>query len=221
MAISIIVILLVSSKPEPFTRVITVANANSHSSTGVGRSLHVPDQLITPPNQNPVIPPNALEGTNVPKNLIVAPACTSSCPPIIGTPKDEMIDASAETDSNIYGIGGNDIIKCGNGNCKVVGGNGNDFILGGNAAHTSLYGGSGNNIIIGASGPGVLVGGTGNNQLYSGAGGDYMVGGPGVNYFDCGSSGNGVILDFNPAHSDTKASNCKYVFNTSGTPGAP
>jgi hypothetical protein len=209
------VLVIISSRSEPI-----VIPANAHSS-GLDGYLPVPHQLITPPNQTPSIPANALAGSNVPRNLIVAPACTSSCPPIIGTSKDDIIDASAETDSNIYGIGGDDIIKCGTGNCKVVGGNGNDFILGGNAAHATLYGGKGNDIIIGASGPSILVGGGGNNQLYSGASGDYMIGGPGANYFDCGTSGNGIILDFNPAHGDTKASNCKYVFNTDQTPAAP
>ena len=33
--------------------------------------------------------------------------------------------------------------------------------------------------------------------------------------------GNSIILDFSPAHGDTKASNCKYVFTPSGTPAAP
>jgi hypothetical protein len=49
-----------------------------------------------------------------------------------------------------------------------------------------------------------------------------MIGGGGANYFDCGLGGSGVILDFNPAHGDTKASNCKFVItvnsNTNSNP---
>jgi RTX calcium-binding nonapeptide repeat (4 copies) len=222
LAISTILVLLISSKSEPVA-ILKAANASSGGqfSTGLDGTLPVQRELITPPNQTPFIPPNALGGSNAPKNLIVAPACTSSCPPIIGTPRDDIIDASAETDSIIYGMGDNDIVKCGTGNCKVYGVSGNDFILGSNAAHGLLYGGSGDDIIIGAAGPSVLVGGAGNDQLYSGASGDYMVGGPGANYFDCGTGGNGIILDFDPSHGDTKASNCKYVFTPSGTPAAP
>src|SRR5215469_3791674 len=41
-----------------------------------------------------------------------------------------------------------------------------------------------------------------------------MIGGSGANYFDCGPSGNGVILDFNPAKGDTKSPNCRYVITT-------
>src|SRR5215469_12629386 len=41
-----------------------------------------------------------------------------------------------------------------------------------------------------------------------------MIGGSGANYFDCGPSGNGVILDFNPAKGDTKSPDCRYVITT-------
>jgi hypothetical protein len=44
-----------------------------------------------------------------------------------------------------------------------------------------------------------------------------MIGGGGANYFDCGLNGNGVILDFNPANGDTKASNCKFVITVHTT----
>ncbi|MGB6628864.1 MAG: hypothetical protein WBE61_12100, partial [Nitrososphaeraceae archaeon] len=51
----------------------------------------------------------------------------------------------------------------------------------------------------------------GNDQFYAGSGHDVMIGGGGANYFDCGSSGNGVIIDFNAKNGDTKAPNCKFV----------
>ena len=57
-----------------------------------------------------------------------------------------------------------------------------------------------------------MAGGKGNNKFCAfGSGHDTMIGGGGANFFDCGLNGNGVILDFNPAHGDTKASNCKFV----------
>jgi Ca2+-binding RTX toxin-like protein len=71
--------------------------------------------------------------------------------------------------------------------------------------------GSGNNIFIGGTGNSLMVGGTGNDQFFAGTGHDVMIGGGGANYFDCGINGAAVILDFNPSHGDTKASNCKFV----------
>jgi hypothetical protein len=56
------------------------------------------------------------------------------------------------------------------------------------------------------------VGGkVGNDQFYGGTGHDVMIVGRGANYFDCGLNGNTLILNFNPAKCDTKASNSKFV----------
>jgi hypothetical protein len=172
---------------------------------------------------------------NIPKNLIV-PSCqqnssvnsttSENCPAIIGTQRGDIIIATAVNDARILGLGGNDVIECGTGNCKVFTAFGNNILMSGSSFTAQLYGGSGgylrpgNNIFIGGGGVTLMVGGHGNDQFYAGSnnlfdgGNDIMIGGSGANYFDCGPNGNGVILDFNPAKGDSKASNCKYVITT-------
>jgi hypothetical protein len=164
---------------------------------------------------------------NVPKNLIV-PECvlenfSQICRPIIGTQRGDIIIATAVNNARILGLGGNDIIECGPGNCKVFTAFGNNVLMSGSSSSAHLFGGSGgyfrpgNNIFIGGGGETLMVGGRGNDQFYAGSnnlfdgGGDIMIGGSGANYFDCGPNGNGVILDFNPAKGDTKSPNCKFV----------
>jgi hypothetical protein len=66
----------------------------------------------------------------------------------------------------------------------------------------------------------LMVGGDGNDQFYArsnrmfSGGNDIMIVGSGAKYFNCGTNGNRVILDFNPAKGDTKASNCKFVITS-------
>jgi Ca2+-binding RTX toxin-like protein len=161
---------------------------------------------------------------NVPKNLIVPETCLLLvCPPIIGTQRGDIIIATAVNNARIVGLGGNDVIECGQGNCKVFTAFGNNVLMSGPSISAHLFAGSGgyprpgNNIFIGGGGETLMVGGRGNDQFYAGnnnlfdGGGDIMIGGSGANYFDCGPNGNGVILDFNPAKGDTKSSNCKFV----------
>ncbi len=190
---------------------------------------------------------------NVPKNLIV-PECPQNslvnstisssnstngqrCQNIIGTQRGDIIIATAVNNARILGLGGNDIIECGLGNCKVYTAFGNNVLMSGAAFSAQLYGGSGgyfrpgNNIFIGGGGETLMVGGNGNDQFYAGSnnlfdgGGDIMIGGSGANYFDCGPNGNGVILDFNPAKGDSKSPDCKYVitgpFSNIFGPGLP
>ena len=188
------------------------------STTGLAYAshrLHIPSNLFTPPNQMQSVPrgqaiPN---GLNPPKNLIVGPVCTQQCPPIVGTQQDDIIIATSVTDASVYGLGGNDFIQCGPGACKAFAGPGDNVLVAGllDTDTSKLYGGSGNNIFIGGTGNALMVGGTGNDQFFAGTGHDVMIGGGGANYFDCGLNGAGVILDFNPSHGDTKASNCKFV----------
>ncbi len=176
---------------------------------------------------------------NVPKNLIVPQTCLLDvCPTIIGTQRGDIIIATAVNNARIFGLGGNDVIECGIGNCNVFTAFGNNVLMSGPSTSAHLYGGSGgyfrpgNNIFIGGGGVTLMVGGRGNDQFYAGSnnlfsgGNDVMIGGSGANYFDCGANGNGVILDFNPAKGDTKASNCKFVItsysnNIFGGPGLP
>ena len=177
--------------------------------------LHISSNLFTPPNQLRSVPKGQSipQGLNIPKNLIVGPDCNQQCPVIIGTQKDDTIIATSTTDASIYGLGGNDFIQCGQGTCKAFAGPGDNVLVAGllDTDNSKLYGGSGNNIFIGGTGNSLMVGGKGNDQFYAGSGHDTMIGGGGANFFDCGLNGNGVILDFNPAHGDTKASNCKFV----------
>jgi RTX calcium-binding nonapeptide repeat (4 copies) len=185
------------------------------------RVLHIPNNLFTPPNQLQSVPKGQSipQGLNLPKNLIVGPSCTQMCPPLIGTQKDDIIIATAVTDSTIYGLGGNDVLQCGPGACKAFAGPGDNILMASllDTATGKLYGGSGNNIFIGGAGANLMVGGKGNDQFYAGSGHDVMIGGGGANFFDCGLNGNGVILDFNPANGDTKASNCKFVVTVHST----
>ncbi|HEY6534280.1 MAG TPA: calcium-binding protein [Candidatus Nitrosocosmicus sp.] len=199
----------------------------------LGRTLPVPSNPLTPPNQAPV---TALTrsliaaGLELPKNLIV-PTCpqdttTSSqgtgCPPIVGTIGPDIIIASAVQDATIFGISGNDVIQCGTGNCKVYGGTGDNIMMAGSSTTSQLFGGAGDNTFIGGTGDALMVGGKGNDQFYAGTGHDIMIGGGGRNYFDCGTDGNGVILDFNAKNGDTKASDCKFIVTVkTGIPNLP
>jgi hypothetical protein len=198
----------------------SIANAHrGHSSYGSVDGccfLQIPNQLFTPPNQGTIDElPNVIPGLNVPSNLIVAPSCAVACPPIIGTLRGAVIIATSTVDASIYGVGGNNVLQCGQGACKAVAGPGDNILLGSTSVTTDnnrLYGGAGNNIFIGGIGSTLMVGGkAGNDQFYGGTGHDVMIGGRGVNYFDCGLNGNGLILNFNPAKGDTKSTNCKFV----------
>jgi Ca2+-binding RTX toxin-like protein len=177
--------------------------------------LHISNNLFTPPNQGQSVPKGQSipQGLNLLRNLIVGPDCNQQCSPIIGTQKDDIIIATSTSDASIYALGGNDFIQCGPHACKAFAGPGDNVLEAGlnSGDNSKLYGGSGNNIFIGGTGNSLMVGGTGNDQFYAGSGHDVMIGGGGTNFFDCGLNGNGVILDFNPSHGDTKASNCKFV----------
>jgi hypothetical protein len=178
--------------------------------------LPIPDHLFTPPNQGPMQALQAINpGLNIPNNLVVGPSCTVGCPPIISTLPGSVIVATATFDASLYGVGGNNILQCGEGSCKAVAGPGNNVLLASTSETTDnnrLYGGAGNNIFIGGVGSTLMVGGkVGNDQFYGGTGHDVIIGGRGANYFDCGLNGNALILNFNPAKGDTKAPNCKYV----------
>jgi Ca2+-binding RTX toxin-like protein len=184
-----------------------------------GRTLPIPNNALTPPNQSPVTSLSRSQiatGLDLPKNLIIAtcPTTTSGttgCPPVVGTNGPDIIIATAVSNPTIYGIAGNDVLQCGSGNCKVYSGNGDNILISGSSTTAQLYGGSGNNMFIGGTGDTLMVGGKGDDQMYAGSGHDIMIGGGGSNYFDCGANGNGVILDFNAKNGDTKAGNCKYA----------
>ena len=186
--------------------------------------LQIPNHLFTPPNQGTIEDlQHVYPGLNIPNNLVVGPACNVNCPPIIGTLPGSVIVATSTSDASLYGVGGNNILQCGEGACKAVAGPGNNVLLASTSQTTDnnrLYGGAGNNIFIGGIGSTIMVGGkVGNDQFYGGSGHDVMIGGRGANYFDCGPNGNALVLNFSPAKGDTKAPNCKFVITVpSGFP---
>jgi len=210
--------------------------ANKHGKNLRGKSIHIPDNPLTPPNQNPItsLSRNSIAaGLQLPKNLIV-PTCpgggsttistgTTSCPPVTGTNRDDIIIATEVAGASIYALGGNDVIQCGSGDCIIYSGPGDNVMMASSSSTAKLFGGSGNNVFIGSAGNSLMVGGKGDDQLYGGTGNDVMIGGGGTNYFDCGPNGNAIILDFNAKNGDTKAPNCKYTIaaNTGVVPLPP
>jgi len=208
---------------------LAIANAGggNNNHLGLGGMLPIPNDLITPPNQDYPLPSNAVSGSQIPKNMIIGSSCVSGCKTIIGTNKDDIIYGVPITDVTIYGLNGNDYIIGGSGNSVLYGGNGNDEINGG-TGNAQMYGGNGDDVLIGGPGNNVIVGGPGNDQLYAGTGTDTLIGGTGADTFNCGSQtstggspSSATVLDFNPTEGDTKSANCKYVFTQSGVPATP
>jgi hypothetical protein len=205
---------------------ITIPSADARNNKHLkGRSIPIPDDPITPPNQNPVTSlsrSDIASGLELPKNLI-APACpgagattpAAGCQPIVGTNRADIIFATEVPNSIVYGLGDNDIIQCGTGDCIAYGGTGDNVMVSASSSVAKLFGGSGNNVFIGAAGDTLMVGGKGDDQFYAGSGNDMLIGGGGTNYFDCGPNGNAVILDFDPKNGDTKAPNCKFAISAS------
>jgi Ca2+-binding RTX toxin-like protein len=185
-------------------------NHNDGFSTGFDGFARIPNDPTIPFNQEETISKDAIAGSGIPKNLIVGPSCQVSCPPIIGTQRDDIIYAAAVTDALVYALGGDDIALLGSGNPKAYGGSGDDLLVGG-SGNSQLYGGKNDDVLIGGFGNNLLVGGPGNDQLYAGPGHDILIGGQGADFFDCGPNGNSVISDYNPSQGDIKAGNCKFV----------
>jgi Ca2+-binding RTX toxin-like protein len=220
----ILMLLHVSNLP-----LVPVANAGGANGNRIGLSamLPIPGASITVPNEDYPLPPNAVSGSQIPKNMIRGSSCVSGCPTILGTNKDDIIYGVPVADVSIYGLNGNDYIIGGSGNTRLYGANGNDYINGG-TGNAQMYGGKGDDVLIGGSGNNVILGGPGNDQLYAGTGTDTLIGGTGADFFNCdsqtstgGSPSSAVILDFNPTEGDTKSTNCKYVITQQGAPAVP
>ena len=206
---------------------IMIPSVDSDNRPLKGRSIAIPDNPLTPPNQAPItslLRNRIASGLNLPKNLIV-PSCpgagstststgSNACPPVIGTDGPDIIIATEVPDATIYGLEGNDVIQCGSGDCIVYSGPGDNVMMASSSSTAKLFGGSGNNVFIGSAGNSLMVGGKGDDQFYGGTGNDVMIGGGGTNYFDCGPNGNALILDFDPKNGDTKAPNCKYTISS-------
>jgi hypothetical protein len=204
---------------------ITIPSADARNKNVKGRAIPIPDDPITPPNQNPItsLSRNRIaSGLELPKNLI-APTCPGAgtvnpgqgCPPVVGTNRADIIFATEVPNSIIYGLEANDIIQCGTGDCIAYGGPGDNVMISASSSVAKFFGGSGNNVFIGSGGNTLMVGGKGDDQFYAGSGNDMLIGGGGTNFFDCGPNGNAVILDFDPKNGDTKAPNCKFAISAS------
>lgn len=96
----------------------------------------------------------------------------------------------ADTEANLYGTSGNDLIFAGAGDTSVFGNGGNDSIYGG-AGNDKLYGGSGNDFLDGRAGDDILYSNGGNNILLGGDGNDIIYG-SGNDYIN-GGRGNDLI----------------------------
>jgi Ca2+-binding RTX toxin-like protein len=227
--IVILGLVIISMTTVLISNIIAIPSADARNNKHLkGRTLNIPDNPLTPPNQDSVtsLSRNRIaSGLNLPKNLIV-PSCpgagstnigtgANTCPPIIGTRYDDIIIATEVLGATIYGLEGNDVIQCGAGDCIVYSGPGDNVLMSSSSSVAKLFGGSGNNVFIGSGGDSLMVGGKGDDQFYGGGGHDIMIGGGGTNYFDCGPNGNGVILDFDPKNGDTKAPNCKFTITAS------
>jgi Ca2+-binding RTX toxin-like protein len=96
---------------------------------------------------------------------------------LIGTPRNDVIDAGAGNDI-VYGREGNDTIYGGDGNDHIVGGAGNDILFGG-PGNDTLFGGAGNDALFGEGGNDILYGEDGNDLILGGDGDDFASGGQG------------------------------------------
>jgi hypothetical protein len=56
----------------------------------------------------------------------VGQSCNANCHPIIGTLPGSVIIGTATFDATLYGVGGNNVLQCGEGSCKAVAGPGNN-----------------------------------------------------------------------------------------------
>lgn len=104
-------------------------------------------------------------------------------------------------DDQLFGMGGNDVIRGGHGDDKMWGNSGNDKMVGGHGNDT-MSGGSGDDVMRGAhgndtmsgnSGNDDMRGGQGNDKLSGNSGNDTMRGGQGDDKLD-GGSGNDVMF---------------------------
>ncbi|MBI3412214.1 MAG: hypothetical protein HY040_28115 [Planctomycetes bacterium] len=101
------------------------------------------------------------------------------------------VPASSVSDIQVFGKGGNDILRIDGSITKrafVHGGAGNDTIYGGSGRNI-LYGDDGNDVIYGGAGADLIYGGNGNDKLYGRGGNDLIYGEAGDDYLsgDAGS----------------------------------
>ncbi len=181
--------------------IMSMATTSNNTNNTTTPNTTTPTQILTP---------CIITGSYGP-DIIIGPSRSTSDSANGGGGGGNVITGGRHNDVEILrGLAGNDIILCGAGSsCIVTTGPGDSILRSGSSAEAKLYGGIGNNVFIGGDGDSLMVGNLGTEQFYAGTGHDTMIGGPGRNYFDCGLSGNAVVLNYNPL--DTKSGNCKYI----------
>ena len=91
-----------------------------------------------------------------------------------------LLAPQIDTDAEIHGGAGNDLIQGGRGDDRIFGEDGSDVILG-NAGNDRLDGGADDDFLFGGIGNDELDGGPGDDWLFGGPGLDDLDGGPGHN----------------------------------------
>lgn len=88
-----------------------------------------------------------------------------------------VICGAASPDNTVYldAGGGNDVVRCRNGDISIDGGGGNDRLLAGTCG-SSLRGGSGNDVLVGGRFSDEVRGGGGSDRLHGGGGHDVLYG---------------------------------------------
>ena len=133
--------------------------------------LFAPDALRSS-DHDPVLV--GLDLDSIPDN----PTCNGLAATIIGTPGDDVIMGTNQSDV-IVSFGGDDTIFGGNGEDVICSGFGDDVVDGGNGKDY-VDAGEGDDVIEGANGKDVILGGFGNDALDGGEGVDDLDGGDGI-----------------------------------------
>ena len=89
-----------------------------------------------------------------------------------------LLSPQVDTDAEIYGGAGNDLINGGSGDDRIFGEDGRDILFG-HFGNDRLDGGAGDDFLFGGLGDDVLLGGLGDDWLFGGPGVDFLDGGPG------------------------------------------
>src|SRR5918911_4214055 len=159
-SIILLALIILSMTTVLISSLIMIHSVNADNKPLKGRSIPIPDNPLTPPNQAPItsLSRNRIaSGLNLPNNLI-APSCPGAgtatpgqgCPPVVGTNRADIIFASEVPNSIGYGLEDNDVIQCGTGDCIVYGGPGDNVMVSASSTVAKLFGGSGNNVFIGS-----------------------------------------------------------------------
>lgn len=104
---------------------------------------------------------------------------------LLGTAVDDTIFGNV-LGNTIDGLGGQDIVRAGEGDDIVDGGDGGDQLYG-DGGNDQLFGGAGDDLLDGGDGVDALSGGIGNDHLAGGAGADTLDGGDGADHLSGGT----------------------------------